>query len=444
MDYDKLTAAINIFYKRASLLSDMAHRIMFSLSPPGEFNITAARWAAAGSKDMIIYATKSCLDEIEYYGIGRSGTHEAIKIKKLLKHYEPAIKLNKTLTKENYNIYNEILKLCLISFKHKAGWSSTIYGGPAWEKIAKTTLELLLLYIDWRSTTKDTIEEETIIKKLLIKMNLFDGLIHNTSSIYNNMIKLEHHDTEGVPKSIEDQENITKKFKKLMEMRNISEAYEPAMTYKSIKDILSPTVPHQDTIQKIVTDPEYFQKHNLDQFSKDITSIKELIGSDYHLIDVETLVESVSASTECINNSKLIFNTYLKDEKTISLHKFKIIEQLKKIDNNINSLKDSMLNIDRSIKLLSSILESIKSPKLQTKSIILARKNLTHLELSFNYIMKETYILIKEITLIIHNLPINSLKNILIKFINNYTNLINNLVPVCNEFENFIETLKGI
>jgi hypothetical protein len=59
----------NIFYKIASLKSDMATRIMYGIVAPMNETIDypALELAVAGAKDVIKFGAISCSDELEYY-----------------------------------------------------------------------------------------------------------------------------------------------------------------------------------------------------------------------------------------------------------------------------------------------------------------------------------------------------------------------------------------
>ena len=58
--------AINMFYKEATLLGDVANRAMYSMIPGGEFNFIAAKWVVSGAIDVIYYGTKEVIDELKY------------------------------------------------------------------------------------------------------------------------------------------------------------------------------------------------------------------------------------------------------------------------------------------------------------------------------------------------------------------------------------------
>jgi hypothetical protein len=67
MNIQDLIKKIDLFYKSASLVGNMANRIMFELSKSkGNFNIPAAKIAADGAEDLIFYGFKSIVGEMEH------------------------------------------------------------------------------------------------------------------------------------------------------------------------------------------------------------------------------------------------------------------------------------------------------------------------------------------------------------------------------------------
>lgn len=247
MDYDKLTAAIDIFYKKATLVSDMAHRIMFGLVKSDTFDLPAARWVASGAKKIIINGMKACFSEL---------AHSYNENKKTLDSFADT----------SDNPIDDALEYASDEFRKKEFWDPS-YGGEPWANIADTLKIIQNLYSEWKRSEKDTDKEEELLKKIIIYLNKFDGMAHNTGTIFNNLIKEEYG---------RDYSAVASQMNILNKLRNLSEAEDPTLTYKAIEPHLFPTLPYKEQISELTKNPDFFKNktQDIENFSRSIDTIK--------------------------------------------------------------------------------------------------------------------------------------------------------------------------
>lgn len=241
----KLYNSIDLFYKKATLMSDMAHRIMFGLINKNTFDLPAARWVASGAKKIIRNGVKAC-----YRELGHS--------------WGTSTKPFDFFAKEESPI-NAALEAASIEFRKRDNWSIN-FGGEPWARISDTLKDINQLYLDWTNVAKDTEEEVSTLKKLIIMLNKFDGMAHNTGSIIKNLVQEEY----GTPN-----EKIIDTLKTL---RDLSESEDPILTYKAIEPHLHPTLPYKSEINQLSKDPEFHKDRtkDIENFSKAVVALKKL------------------------------------------------------------------------------------------------------------------------------------------------------------------------
>jgi len=213
--YSLLIKNIKQYYKLclASLESDMAKRIMFSAIPSvapidevaltkGIVDYKALDAAIEGRKDMLKYGTEACLNEFQYFNDNKI---RKLVGDKLIKIKEEKSNLLKTIEKF-YNEENFVQALTLMfhNFMKVDSWNQS-FGGLAWGKIAETLLRIasldktLAFVQEYKKKgyheSKEAVDAEIKIKRDIITyMNVFDGLAHNTASVMENLVELEHKD----------------------------------------------------------------------------------------------------------------------------------------------------------------------------------------------------------------------------------------------------------
>jgi len=221
----------NNFYKIANLASDVANRILFPLSSRETFDFVAGRIVANGAINLLYFGIKAVTDELQHY----EGYYEEIL---------PSDRPNKL----NIDTYIGSFKSATEMFLDLKNWAQS-YGGEAWGKISKTLLEIAENYKKYIRAEKYGIEEEQAIRKLIIYMNKFDGLAHNTGSIYNKLLSHEIEDigwnrAGGSPYYL-DNLNAIENMRDMTESENVSDIIRYVAPYLNtelpFKDLLSKT-----------------------------------------------------------------------------------------------------------------------------------------------------------------------------------------------------------
>jgi len=184
----KIFSTINRYFllSQAGLREDMAKRIMYSvIEPITKYpDSTALSLAIEGWKDIVKYGTKAVVGE--------------------LRHSRRNIRDN--LYKEAFDLYKQgkyLEALDLAIEDYAKPWQQA-YGGPAWGRIASQVKEILL---QGQKLEKDpSIQNQ---KDMVIQLNVFDGLAHNTESVMRNLSDIESktlYDYDGSHKGHEDED----------------------------------------------------------------------------------------------------------------------------------------------------------------------------------------------------------------------------------------------
>jgi hypothetical protein len=235
--------------KEATLLSDMAVRMLVSSMDDQSFTLPVGRKAASGVINILNYGVRAIKSELKYYaGII---DFELAKPTAILKSkIEKFDEINAT------NI-DQIIDLCSQSmelFLDEESWDD-LYGGTKWADIAKALRDVAIKYKEYLLVEKDTEEEVKAIKNLLIYMNIFDGVAHNSGSIYSKLVDTEH-SRSGRPFSESESEET---LNKIMRLRNLSESEHTQDVMKEIIPNLDIQLPYKDYIRKIKMNPEFYE-----------------------------------------------------------------------------------------------------------------------------------------------------------------------------------------
>jgi hypothetical protein len=220
----------------------MAHRTMYSLIPPSVFDPIAARWAARGAKDIIFYGAHSVFKELAHY----SGKNKALLNKLHKFHFAP-------VSKDNLKQYSYFLKECADLFNEPVWLPS--FGGAPWAKIASTLSIIAFNYEKLLNAEKNSPTEEALLKKIIILLNLFDGLCHNTASIYDDLLRIENKEN-GYPKTTGE---IAEDVQKATKIRDLSELPNPKHLFNEVKDIVYPKFIYKDYETTLKSNPKFYQ-----------------------------------------------------------------------------------------------------------------------------------------------------------------------------------------
>lgn len=348
INVDKISTLCN-FYKQATIETDMAKRIMLSVIPSlmsktemhhsGGFDYKALKSAAAGAKDLIKYGAKACVGEMEFFGEGLGENYSSIlhgyvkdikeedipkvmEIRKKFNSIEKTKEEAKRLVRDGK--YKECLQLCVKSFNDTDYWQSS-YGGIAWGKIADTLLKMeekreLLRLIKEESVNQPDpktdylqMEVETL-KEIIVLMNVFDGLAHNTGSIMPKVVSEEVKDLNKGSSSYGggddddyyntqiDETKYQNKIKRLMDVKEID---NPFTVYKEVQKVIEqPENKHMfgDWSTKIVNHPEFASAKSLKEMQNELRIIKLRKELKEYLSKFDTLFDKLNTVKDSIIN----------------------------------------------------------------------------------------------------------------------------------------------
>lgn len=257
--------------KKAGIRDDMAQRIMHSILPAvadplqisqteGVVDYNSLKAAADGRKKIIEYGTRAAVEELENSSdpIGHLKATEFLQAGKLEEAMDAAIKLY-----DNDDLW------------------MTGYGGKLWGDISRSLRQLIRLDKTLEamklSPQRDHQKEVQIMRDIVVEMNVFDGLSHNSNSIMSNLVDLE---TEHKSKNREDKPSVLNKidhrnlsreeFHRVKRLMDSKEIDDPVQVFKLIEEDLKESgninkykdwvskIRRKDTFRK--TDPELMNK----------------------------------------------------------------------------------------------------------------------------------------------------------------------------------------
>jgi hypothetical protein len=226
----------------ASIRSDMAKRIMHSLLPAvadpnqvattkGAVDYTSLATAAEGRSGIIKYGTMACVEELRH--LLKTPNQDYDRITNPVPYHRAL-----ALAKEGK--YLEAINDCVEGFSMYEYWAPA-YGGKAWEKIAKVIhklieLDMKLEKLRTNKADPDFVDSEIeTLNDIVIYMNVFDGLAHNTGSIMGKLVNEEVKDLK-LDYTVTDREN--KAVERLMHAKELK---NPFHVYKEVAPTLKET-----------------------------------------------------------------------------------------------------------------------------------------------------------------------------------------------------------
>ena len=245
----KIFSTINRYFllSQAGLRHDMAKRIMYSLidviddpgakgfriegpkayakmlgeeypyTTPHPVDMHALNLAIEGWKDIVKYGTKAVVGELRHSPRSES-----------MKNPYPTV-YHKASQLLQDGKYLEALDLAIEDYAKP--WQSS-FGGPAWGKIAVQVKEILLL---GKKIEEDPSNHDHKVN-MVIALNVFDGLAHNTASIMKNLTKLENYENKGEGDS---------DYKRILELMDAKELRKRLDVWRAIK----PEIEGMDSIR---------------------------------------------------------------------------------------------------------------------------------------------------------------------------------------------------
>ena len=242
----KIFSNINQYFllSQAGLRHDMAKRIMYSVIPSlmdrrqlhanlffhGVEDPSTIDLAIEGWKDIVKYGTEACVRELRHSPRGSSSV--SYSLRESSTEFVDVVG-QRFLEEENYN---SALDLCIEDFS-KSDWQN-LFGGEPWRKIASQLKEILTIGNQIKADPKNT----KLKSQMIIALNVFDGLAHNTNSIMKNLTKIEsenlghdYYDYDD-PKSEEE-------FQRILQLMDAKELKNGIDVYQEIEPELEAIEP---------------------------------------------------------------------------------------------------------------------------------------------------------------------------------------------------------
>lgn len=365
---------INNFHKQAAIIPDMAKRIMYSLIPSvnsNQVDIRALKAAVEGINDIIKYGSRAVIEEMRH-------SRDEFDYLQAKEYFDA-------------NNLEDCLKECFESFNNPRNWKPQ-YGGYAWAKITRSLLSLTNLRSGLKATieNKDYTGELQVMKDIIIELNIFDGLAHNTASIMKNLIEEEVNESKDKDnKSLPYLDDLAHEqlinINKAQELLNSKELMDPMDVYKEIEKTLidsgdihrfkdfstklrSKKEYHQDNSAKVL--PEKFLISTRKLIKSDMNGIHEYllkIKNDFKKFDLNessisqilensanvrySLKQAIHIIYNAATNNSGVFNasnldrlqnTILKEYKPLTNKITNTLKLLNQCDNDINRFRDHL------------------------------------------------------------------------------------------------------
>lgn len=297
----------------ANLRSDMAKRIMYSIIPSlsnttqimgtqGVVDYNALKAAIEGRKDIIKYGARACAKELGHYG----GPSKPYGLQVLI----------------DTRKYEELFKIAIKLFGQEENWEPH-FGGKAWFNIAKTLNKIndfdrsLDELRSNRNKEPNFAEKEIIImRELVVALNVFDGLSHNTESIMSNMVKEES--LELHPEQTYDQ--IMEEFEAIQKLQDAKEINDPLSVFKEIeKDLINSgdINRYKDWVSKIHRDPSYREENDNLNLEKKSIRLRKILNN--HFLQIDSRINFLEAEKETllrINSNNMQVDDFSTIEQT--------------------------------------------------------------------------------------------------------------------------------
>lgn len=260
----KLTRNAYLRLLSGGLAEQMSQRIMYSIIPAladpsqvaltgGAVDIKALRAAVEGRKDIIKYGVEAVVMELANYTAGEYAKNVPyLEAKQFAANRE----------------YEKAMDVAIEAFGHTDKWQ-TRFGGKPWEIIARTLRQIIRLdhslnTLRTKPRTADNEQKEIeLMKALIIEMNVFDGLAHNSDAIFSNLIELEHKDkSSDISHPTQRMLRLEKSREHLKKLLDAKELDSPIEVFKQINDTLKGSGDinkFKDWITKIRNHPDFFK-----------------------------------------------------------------------------------------------------------------------------------------------------------------------------------------
>lgn len=396
----------------AGLQEDMAQRIMYSVLPHladpsqvaltgGVVDPTALKAAVEGRKNLIQYGVEAVLQELNHYDDGPQGGEHGSRYQS--HPWTQAVSLIKAGKTE------EFLDLAVEAFRDSTKWDHR-YGGRAWEMIAKTLRQIVRLdkqlhVLRRQSPSAERQEKEIqVMKDLVIEMNVFDGLAHNSDNILSNLVEIEH-------KLNNDRGTKRDSYRRIKRLMDAKELDSPVEVYKLIQDTLTNSgdaIKFKEWVSKMrrreeyfKSDPKLYNKLFLIHLRKavmparsEMNHLRDIASNKIKTLesswDEETYTDLLSAVSEASSGVKIVTGEFQE-------HLNEFITQYPELPDAgesavpiISSLMDKGLqifrNLERRLEILGNRFSTPSSPDDQQKALTLCKDSISLLN-SFSYML---------------------------------------------------------
>ncbi len=258
----------------ASLRSDMAKRIMYSILPgvagptqtmatQGVVDYKALKAAAEGRKDIIKYGMRACMEELGHY----EGTLSAQEVAgDAPTAFRRGRAYHAARAYADQGDYEKALDIAIQLFGDEDAWPPS-YGGTAWLNITKTLKNIVVLDKNLeavranRAKDPEALDKEvTIMQQLIVAMNVFDGLSHNTASILSKLTNQEAQELTPEDSEVPIFDAGEAEFKVLQRMMDAKELRNPVQVFREIEPALQESGDihrYKDWVSALHRDPTY-------------------------------------------------------------------------------------------------------------------------------------------------------------------------------------------
>lgn len=314
----------------------MAKRIMYSILPgvagptqtmatQGVVDYNALKAAVEGRKDLIKYGVAAAIKELTHYE-GSLSSSELGGVPAALARGRPYHIAGAFAAQGNYA---KAMDIAMKLFEDEDGWPPA-YGGAAWFRIAKSLKHMIELDKNLdavranRAKDPDYMDKEmNIMQQLVVEMNVFDGLSHNTASIMEKLVMEEAHaKPDELLEGKDLNEEIGTEFNSIQRMMDAKELRNPVQVFREIEPSLVESGDinrYKDWTSPLRRDPSYrAEDPNLEaekfqiRLRKQITPLRIEINTrrDFMRKGIERIL---SAGPESLMNVYRILDTKVEE-----------------------------------------------------------------------------------------------------------------------------------
>jgi hypothetical protein len=391
----------------AGLQEDMAQRIMYSVLPHladssqvmmtgGVVDPTALKAAIEGRKNILRYGVEAVLQELNHYKNEEDDSNHP---------WQRAINFVRAGKTE------EALDVAVDAFSDVTGWGYR-YGGRAWEMIAKTLrqiarLDKQLTIIRRQSPSAERQEQEIqLMRDLVVEMNVFDGLAHNSDNVLVNLVEIEHKLTNK-----DDNDTPRAAYRRIKRLMDAKELDSPVEVYKMIQNTLADSgdaIKFKDWISKMRRQEEYFKSdpnltHKLFMIHirkgviparTELNNIRDTLSAELKKLEsgwnTETFGNFVGHLSAALGEVKIVAEEF-QEQLDHFIEQYPELPQItESVGPFVSKLTEKGMEIVRKLERRVEILEkrflNPSTPDAQQKALIMCKESMSFLN-SFSYLL---------------------------------------------------------